>query len=1287
MALHEKDHFIVLTIHKEHSMRSLINIYVCLMESRFFQCYDNLNSNLNRIMKKTEVFKSSGSIYRLRILSTHLFALFILLFLVINALTGCQRSLAIIPNSGLSTLRVVIDNNYPPYTFLDKNGNLQGILIDRWRLWEKKTGIKVEITGLDWSEAQARMLAGEFDVIDTIFVTENRVRLYDFSKPYENIEVPIYFNNKISGIVDADSLKGFSVAVKSNDAAIEYLTDHGVTNLVEYDSYESIIQAASRNEVVVFVVDKPPADYFLYQYGIEQEFNSTESLYGGQFHRAVLKGNSALLAIVENGFSQISETELEAIDEKWYGTSVNTEAFFRYVEVFGIVCLAVLLILIVWNRSLQAQVNKKTKGILESEQKFRQIFETTAVGMTIINDKGMILSGNSAILNLFGYSLEEYCQLSISQISHPEDVEKIKKQYREIWAGEKSSFKTEKRQLHKDGTYILGNVTISIVKDASDSPLFAIEMFEDISERKQTEKIRDSIYEISQATISSSSLDELYGLIHQILSEIMPVDNFYIALYDPEKNLLNFPFFIDEFEETAEPIEPGHGLSDYVMRMGKPLLATEEIFDKLLEDGEVELIGARPVDWLGVPLIVNDHVIGILATQSYSHEIHFSQKDAEFLSFVSTQIAQAIELKRVEEAQHLSEIRYRYLFEDSPVSIWEEDFSEVKTYLDGLKKNGVIDFKKFFDEHPEEIKNCISKIKVIDVNQEALKLTGAKSKADLFSQLKVIFDPAQATNFLQEILNIAEGKTKFEWEGVNRTLHGDPLYVSVRWTAVDGYEETLSKVIISFFDISKRKMAEAELLASEERYRNLVDNLGEGIVIIDQNTTFLFANPSANMIFGMEKGTLELTRLNDFIRSDSLEFVSKQVNLLQTNESNTFELEIIRKDGEHRFIQIFARPQFDHKQSFMGLFGIIHDITDRKKAEEKRIARSQFEEMLTNISTRFINVDNEDIDNEINSVLKHIGQFEAVDRTYVFRIDANKKTMSNTHEWCRDGIAPKMSEMQNIPTDEFPWFIEQITCDPLIINHIKEMPESAAKERILFEKHGIRSLANFPMWVNLELIGFIGFDSVKKEHIWDQENAAMLQQFANIVSNAIERSRLLKILKDRAIRDELTKVLNRRGFLQIANTEMVRAHRYNHPVGMILLDMDHLKRVNDTYGHAAGDLALQEIARHCVMNIRGIDVLGRWGGDEFVILLPESDRESTINVAKRLQKSISDHTVRILGNELTFTISAGVALAEEDVTTIDELFRNADTALYLAKEAGRNRIMIFDPVDQTTLHR
>ena len=391
-------------------------------------------------MKKRKFCISSFLPFDPRIIKRRFYPLLLILSCALILLTGCLVHIPIIPVSGKSSISVVIDNNYPPFSFLDEEGNLQGILIDRWRLWEDKTGIKVEITGMDWGKAQQEMEAGHFDVIDTIFRTEARERIYEFSEPYQDIDVPIYFNNNISGIVDANSLKGFSVAVKSNDATIDYLQDHGVTDLVEYNSYEAIIQAAKNHDVVVFVIDKPPADYFLYLYGIEKEFNQTEPLYSGQFHRAVLKGNTSLLQTIENGFSKISDGEYRAIDQKWYGSSIDPKVFLQNLQIIAIVVVIVLLLLIIWNRGLQSQVKRKTKEILENELRFRQIFETAAIGMTITNKKGEFQSCNPAIQRILGYSQIEYLKLTNKLVTHPQDANLVEKCHRELWNGQKSSY-------------------------------------------------------------------------------------------------------------------------------------------------------------------------------------------------------------------------------------------------------------------------------------------------------------------------------------------------------------------------------------------------------------------------------------------------------------------------------------------------------------------------------------------------------------------------------------------------------------------------------------------------------------------------------------------------------------------------------------------------------------------------------------------------------------------------------------------------------------------------------
>ena len=139
--------------------------------------------------------------------------------------------------SAPQTLKVVMDDNYPPYVFRDAAGELVGVLVDQWRLWEKKTGVTVEISAKDWARAQQEMQAGRYDVIDTIFKNPEREKLYDFSRPYTRLDTVIFFNKNLPGITGLESLRGFNVGVKSGGHSTTVLRQARISGIVEFKSY------------------------------------------------------------------------------------------------------------------------------------------------------------------------------------------------------------------------------------------------------------------------------------------------------------------------------------------------------------------------------------------------------------------------------------------------------------------------------------------------------------------------------------------------------------------------------------------------------------------------------------------------------------------------------------------------------------------------------------------------------------------------------------------------------------------------------------------------------------------------------------------------------------------------------------------------------------------------------------------------------------------------------------------------------------------------------------------
>lgn len=172
---------------------------------------------------------------------------------------------------------------------------------------------------------------------------------------------------------------------------------------------------------------------------------------------------------------------------------------------------------------------------------------------------------------------------------------------------------------------------------------------------------------------------------------------------------------------------------------------------------------------------------------------------------------------------------------------------------------------------------------------------------------------------------------------------------------------------------------------------------------------------------------------------------------------------------------------------------------------------------------------------------------------------------------------------------------------------------------------------------------------------------------------AEERMRVL------AAEDDLTKVFNRRHFFQLAEIEWERSRRHGRPLCLLILDVDNFKAINDRFGHGAGDELLRSIAQQCRTCLRKTDILGRYGGDEFVILLCETDAGGATEIAERIRRAIEAAALEIAGNRISVSVSVGVAGLGPKPTSVEGLLAGADGALYAAKKRGRNRVEIAAP--------
>jgi diguanylate cyclase (GGDEF)-like protein len=255
--------------------------------------------------------------------------------------------------------------------------------------------------------------------------------------------------------------------------------------------------------------------------------------------------------------------------------------------------------------------------------------------------------------------------------------------------------------------------------------------------------------------------------------------------------------------------------------------------------------------------------------------------------------------------------------------------------------------------------------------------------------------------------------------------------------------------------------------------------------------------------------------------------------------------------------------------------------------------------------------------------------------------------------------------------------LQSVMCVPLIARGktLGAIYIENRSEENLFTENDVKPLEHFAAQAAISIENAILNDELEMRV---EQRTAELAEINNLLRQEIEeRKRIEKQLHRLATTDPLTGAINRRHFFNLAKQEFDRSYSYEQQISIILFDVDHFKEINDAYGHIAGDQILQTIAERFLCNLRQMDIFGRYGGDEFVILLPETDLEQARMAAERLHKVVTQEPIETPRGSIPLRLSMGVAnLTNAD--DMEKLIIKADQALYAAKEAGRNQVIVFD---------
>ncbi len=469
-------------------------------------------------------------------------------------------------------------------------------------------------------------------------------------------------------------------------------------------------------------------------------------------------------------------------------------------------------------------------------------------------------------------------------------------------------------------------------------------------------------------------------------------------------------------------------------------------------------------------------------------------------------------------------------------------------------------------------------------------------------------------------------------------------------------------------DIVLRRHTETELRESKSQLQAILDSSPVGIAW-SRHGKMKYVNRKFTELFGYRLEEVsdidQLNRLafpNDTFRKEVVDRWSREVAAAKNAGTlpPVLEAPVVCKDGSVRYGMISV--------SWIGDRRLINfsDITDRWHAEQRNQARNTVLELIAKGAP---------LEEILTSLIRSVEEEDAQMLCSMLLLDGDGRHLHT-------GAAPSLPEFYNHAIDGIEIGEGVGSCG------------SAAQTR---QRIVVADIQSHPYWVNFrELAARAGLAACWSEPVFSskgdllgtfaiysrqpseptQENLRVIAQAANLASIAIEHSRVRRELEYRAHTDSLTGLANRGRFMELAEAELARSTRYGTPYAMLLLDIDHFKRVNDEHGHKSGDAVLCGLSDILRRTLREVDIIGRIGGEEFAVMLPATDMEEAPRVAERLRKVVAETAIPA-GNTfpLCITVSIGVAKTV-DSNQIEYILRKADAALYEAKNSGRNRVCI-----------
>jgi len=496
-----------------------------------------------------------------------------------------------------------------------------------------------------------------------------------------------------------------------------------------------------------------------------------------------------------------------------------------------------------------------------------------------------------------------------------------------------------------------------------------VEIALDITQRKVAEgrlkenkKKIEGLLDATSRLQKKNEIDDIYEVAIDAIENILEIDMGAIFVLQEDK-------FVLKAETSGVPSHEIHAREKDDGVLGKTFKTKEpDITDEIKGSEDASLHFEEYNSGITVPI----GEFGVFQAMS-KEKGYFDEADLNLLELLSNHINEARKRVKLREELEKSERRYRSLFEESPIPLWEEDFSGVKRYLDELKESGVKDFEKYLAENPDEVKKLLGLVEIKDVNKTTLEVFGAGNKEELVKNFDKVLRDETREEVINELVSIANDEHSFESSDfVNYTLNGEKRYFYLKWTVL-GEKDDYSNVIVSLLDITRLKETKKKLERSEKKYRSIFENTGTAMLMIEDDKTISLVNDEFTKLTGFSKEQIEgEMKWPEFVAEKDRERMIGYHNARRESDGEaptSYEFTLINRFGDAKDVVIEIGLIPETEKTVASLM----DITDYKKTfGALRESQEAFRLLFENTDDPVILIDKDQQIKEVNDSFRNI---------------------------------------------------------------------------------------------------------------------------------------------------------------------------------------------------------------------------------------------------------------------------------------------------------------------------